>query len=117
MTAGHSRRTAELDATSILVSFSPQLTQAFADLAAAVHFSRDFDPAIFETVKEWGEGKKKTLHGVLISLPSIADETMKHIHATGDERAREAWEEIQLKIAEEKGFSLRNSRRAGVSLG
>jgi ABC-type uncharacterized transport system ATPase subunit len=97
-----------------LVSFSPQLTQAFADLAAAVHFSQDFDRDIFGIVKDWGQGKTKSLRNVLIALPSIADETVKHIHATGDERAKEAWKEIQLEMAEERGFSL-NSRRAGFS--
>jgi len=91
------------------------LTQAFADLAAAVHFSEHFDRDIFDVLKGWGDGKKQSLHGVLIALPSIADETLKHIHATGDERAREAWEEIQRKIAEEKGFSLTSPRGAAVS--
>ncbi len=114
MSVSHSRRSSELDPASILVSFSPQLTQAFADLAAAVHFSQHFDRDIFGIVNDWGQGKTKSLRNVLIALPSIADETLKHIHATGDERAKEAWKQIQLEMAEEKGFSL-NSRRAGFS--
>lgn len=105
----HRHKATELDARGIEVHFSLKVTQAFRDLAAAVHFSEHFDDGMLRTVQEWAAGKPKSLHGVLISLPLIASETFRHIAATGDQRAREAWDEISAQI-NEKGFSLTKVR-------
>lgn len=106
----HRRKADELDARAIEVRLSPALTQAFRDLAAAVHFSKHFDDGILRTVQELAEGKPRSLRGLLISLPSIASETFRHIAATGDERAREAWDDIGAQIVEKEGFTLTKVR-------
>jgi hypothetical protein len=108
----HRRKANELDASEIDVHFSPRVTQAFRDLAAAVHFSEHFDGDIRRIVQDWAQGKPKTVHGVLIALPSIAGETFRHIAATGDERAQEAWDEIGSQM-NEKGFTLTKARVRG----
>ncbi len=109
VTPSHSRKATELDAKAIQVHFSPRLTQAFRDLAAAVHFSEHFDNGTLRTVQDFAEGKSTSLHGVMISLPVLATETFKHIEATGDDRAREAWEDISAQMSE-KGFTLTRIR-------
>jgi hypothetical protein len=105
----HRRKANELDAGEIDVHFSPRVTQAFRDLAAAVHFSEHFDGDIKKIVEDWAAGKPKSIHGVLVALPSIAGETFKHIAATGDERAQEAWDEIGSQMLE-NGFTLTKAR-------
>ncbi|HTV55354.1 MAG TPA: hypothetical protein VMI06_10600 [Terriglobia bacterium] len=109
----HARKTAELDARGIEVHFSERVRSAFADLAAAVHFSDHFDPGMLETLQEWTAGKNESLRGVLISLPIIAKETFTHIQATGDKRAEEAWQEICDQIPEKNGFTLVPHRGRG----
>jgi hypothetical protein len=106
---GHAHKAAELDARGIEVHFSPRVTSAFADLAAAVHFSKHFDADALSILQDWVAGKCNSVHDVLISLPVIAEETAAHIRATGDKRAEEAWREICLKMSE-KGFTLTQER-------
>lgn len=108
----HRRKATELEARDIDVHFSPKVTQAFRDLAAAVHFSEHFDGDIRRIVQDWAAGKPKSVHDVLIALPSIAGETFRHIAATGDERAQEAWDEISAQM-NEKGFTLTKGRIRG----
>ena len=108
----HQRKANELDASEIDVHFSPRVTQAFRDLAAAVHFSEHFDGDIRSIVQDWAQEKPKTVDGVLIALPTIAGETFRHIAATGDERAHEAWEEISSQM-NENGFTLTKARIRG----
>lgn len=105
VTPRHIPKATELDAKAIEVHFSPKMTQAFRDLAAAVHFSQDFDEGMLRTVQEFAEGKPTSLHGVLISLPMVAREVFSH----GDERAREAWDDISAQMSE-KGFTLTKIR-------
>jgi hypothetical protein len=105
VTPSHRSKATELDAKGIEIHFSPKMIQAFRDLAAAVHFSGDFDGSMLRTVQDLAEGKPTSLHGVLVSLPAIAGETFRHIAATSDERAREAWDDISAQMGE-RGFTL-----------
>jgi hypothetical protein len=109
----HARKATELDANGIEVHFSPEVKNAFADLAAAVHFSKHFDGDILSIVQDWASGKPLSVHSVFISLPLIAAETSRHVRATRDERATEAWREICLKMPE-KGFTLTPVRHRGM---
>jgi len=109
VTPSHSSKATELDARGITVQFSPKVTEAFQDLAAAVHFSDHFDGDILKIVQDLATGKPKSVHGILISLPSIAAETFRHIAATGDKRAREAWDEVSAQMSEQ-GFTLTKIR-------
>jgi len=104
MHANRTKRAAERPA-EIKVSFSPAVKAAFADLAAAVHFSEHFDSGMRRELQEWAAGKELTAHSVILALPTLAGETFRHIQATGDARAQEAWDEISSQIAE-KGFTL-----------
>jgi hypothetical protein len=102
----HADRTKRTDTSAEMrMSFSGPVKAAFADLAAAVHFSKDFDPDIKNVLHEWAGEKTLKVHDIISALPAIAEETFKHIHATGDERAAEAWHEIRSQIAEH-GFTL-----------
>jgi hypothetical protein len=105
----HSRKVAQIDAKEIKVHFSPAVTSAFGDLEASVQSSEHFDKDILRTVQDYAAGQAKSIHGVLISLPAIAAETMKHVRATGDARAEQAWNDITAQI-NEKGFSLTQLR-------
>jgi hypothetical protein len=77
-----------IDARGMCVNFSPGLRHAFAGLAAAVHDSEHFDSDMLLTVQEWAGGQSPTVHGMLISLPTIAGEAIRHIAATRDEKAQ-----------------------------
>jgi hypothetical protein len=113
MVGSHASKAAsEIDPMNVVVKFSPQVTEAFGDLAAAVHFSEHFDGDMLRTVQDYAAGKPRSVHDILISLPVIASETFKHVHATGDQRASEAWSKIGLEMLE-NGFTLAARRGRG----
>jgi hypothetical protein len=105
----HSRKVAEINPTDIEVQFSPAVTKAFGDLEEAVRGSKHFDGGIYRIVQDYAAGKTRTVHGVLIGLPSIAQETMKHVRMTGDTSAEVAWGEIAAQIPE-NGFTVTQVR-------
>ena len=109
MSPSHSRKASEIDPRSVKVHFSPEVTQAFGDLSAAVHFSEHFDGDMQRVVQDWAAGKPDSIYAVLIALPVIAQETFKHVRATGDERASEAWRKISGELLE-SGFTLTKER-------
>ena len=84
-------------------------------MSAAIHFSPHFDGDMRAELQDWADGKAKSVHDILIAFPLIAEETFNHIHATGDERAREAWSNICSQMSE-KGFALRQHRDRGNEL-
>jgi hypothetical protein len=84
---------------------------ALKDLAASVHFSEHFDPDVQVSLTRLAEGKAKSLHDFLIAIPQIAEETFRHIHATQDERATDAWSAISSQM-NENGFSLASIRHS-----
>jgi hypothetical protein len=112
MPMSHARKASELDPRSVEVKFSPEVRGAFADLAAAVHFSEHFDGDMLGILERWATGTRQTVHDIFISFPLIAEETFKHIHATGDKRAAKAWREIGSEMLE-YGFTLEKSRSRG----
>ena len=113
MSPSHTRRIDQLDPKRVTVHLSAGVKNAFADLAAAVHFSESFDPGILQTVKDLAAGKELSVDDVIGTLPLIAEHTFNHIHAHGDERARKAWHELGSALLEE-GITLSKGRgRAG----
>jgi hypothetical protein len=102
-----------MDPRSVDIQFPPEVRSAFADLAAAVHFSGHFDGEMLKTVEEWAAGKSPSVHDVITSLPAIAQETFNHVQATGDKKAAEAWGNIGSELLE-KGFMLDKPRRIEV---
>lgn len=112
MRTSHKRRVDEIDARSLKLQFSPAVKQAFSDLEAAVHFSEEFSGDVHAILHDWATGKPPTLHGVLIALPLIAEETFGHIRATGDERAAAAWRELCNQMSE-NGFALTRTPAVG----
>jgi hypothetical protein len=98
-----------LSPISIKVHLSDQARQAFSDLAAAVHFSDQFDPHILSVVEDFAKGTDFSVGDVICSLPSIAEEAFRHIYAHGDERAAAAWRAIGEALTEH-GFTLINER-------
>jgi hypothetical protein len=104
------RNVETLSPEAVKVHLSDQARQAFADLDATVHFSDHFQPEILLIVQDFAKGADVSIMDVICSLPSIAEQTFRHIHATGDERARKAWREICHALPEEKGFTLTRER-------
>jgi hypothetical protein len=105
----HARKAAEIDARDIKVHFPPAVTSAFGELEAAVRSSEHFDADILRIVQDYAAGKTKSVHSALITIPAIAEEKMKHVRATGDTRAEQAWHEIAVQM-NEGGFSLTQER-------
>jgi hypothetical protein len=114
MTAKHTRKATELDPRGVSIHLSEGVRNAFADLAAAVHFSEHFNGGWVETVKDLAAGKTLSADDFVGSFPMIAEQTFKHIHATGDERAAKAWREIGSELLE-RGFTLTKDRARGKS--
>ena len=112
MKQSHLQKEIELDDRAIEIRFSSKLRNAFTSLAAAAHFSPTFDPLMLEIVRRWGGDEPQILHDYLVSLPTIADETFRHIRQTNDEKAQEAWGQICGQVAE-KGFVLTQKRVRG----
>ena len=113
MTGSHSRKIAELSPGDLRVHFPEALRKSFGDLAAAVQFSEHFDQGhILSIIQDWSSGRTTTVQGFAMALPEIAEETLKHIQATDDERAAQAWEDIKLEIGE-RSFTLEKIRRHG----
>jgi hypothetical protein len=108
----HARKAAELDARNIVLHFSPEMKRALGDLAAAVHHSEHVDPDVRKVLQHWAAGQKQTIHDVLIAFPLIAEETFRHIRATGDQRAEDAWREICNQMPE-RGFILTKTPALG----
>jgi hypothetical protein len=113
MSGGHTRKASELDPRKVEIHFSPEVQRAFGDLAAAVHSSEHFDPDMLKTVQEWAGGKPATVQDVMIALPALAQESLKHAQATGDNRAEAAWGAIGSELLE-KGFTLSKGRVRGA---
>jgi hypothetical protein len=110
MPKNHSAKLSEIDPASILVTFSPEVREAFRSLSAAVHFSQHFDPDIRHILDDLAEGKPKSIYGILVSYPAIAGETARHIRDTNDKRAEEALSEISVRMVDH-GFTLTKDRK------
>jgi len=112
MPTSHTSKAAELDPRSVTVRLSPGVQKAFGNLAAAVHFSEHFDGDMRKTLKDLADGKPVSVDDLVGDLPLLAEETFKHIHATGDTRAAAAWHEIGSELLE-SGFTLVKNRPIG----
>ena len=113
MSGSHSRKATQMDPRGVNIHFSPEVQRAFGDLASAVHSSEHFDSEMLKTVQEWAAGKSASVHDVITSLPVIAQETFRHVNATGDSKAAEAWGNIGSELLE-RGFMLDKQRRVEV---
>jgi hypothetical protein len=109
MHASHASRETELNPRNIEIRFSPGVRNAFNDLDAAVHFSEHFDADMKGVLQRWAEGKTPSAHEFVTAIPLIAAETFRHIHATNDQKARDAWEDIAGQLSEQ-GFAFTQKR-------
>lgn len=105
----YTRKATEMDPKAIEVHLSLEVRRAFGDLAAAVHFSERFSGNMLRTLQDLAEGKALSVDDLVGSFPLLAEETFRHIHATGDERAAKAWHEIGSELLE-NGFTLAKCR-------
>lgn len=69
--------------------FSPEVTQQFARLEAMVHDSNQFAPEILSELQDRAAGKPISVKNTIMSVAVIVRETMKHVAATGNTRAKE----------------------------
>lgn len=102
----------QLNARQIELHFSSEVRTALRDLAAAVHFSEHFDEDIRVALQRMAESRSTSVHDFVTAFPVIAEETFRHIHATGDVNAKEAWRTLSAQIPE-KGFTL--ARRPAIT--
>lgn len=96
----------------IKIEFSLPVRSAIRDLEASVHFSDHFDTGVREILNEWSQRKAITVHQFVVAFPAIAEETFRHIHATTDSRAQEAWDALRAQLSE-RGFAIALTRSSG----
>jgi hypothetical protein len=83
-----------MDADSARVRFSPDTARSFARLEAALSDSKHFDAGLLVNLQELAEGKTLSVHRALSEVANITRETMRHITATGDAKAKAALDEV-----------------------
>ncbi len=88
------RNGTEIDADTARVQFSPVVRKSLARLEALVNDSPTFSPTLVENLHELASGAPYSVHTALTEMALIARETMKHVHATGDTRAKEALDDL-----------------------
>lgn len=84
------QRVREIHPDDLLIQFSPEMMRGFARLEAMVNKSDHVKPEILLTLQELAGGWHLILKEALFWVSKIVQETSEHIHATGDERAKEA---------------------------
>ncbi len=105
MHADRTRKAKPPSGGEMQISFSAPVMAAIGDLAAAVHFSEHFDSDIRKVLQDWAGKKTLNANSFLVAFPAVAEETFKHIQATGDTRASDAWDGLRIQMAE-NGFTL-----------
>ena len=105
------RKPQTLSPKSVKLHPSAEAQHAFGDLAAAVHFSDHFDGLILSVVDDLAGGKALSVEDFVTALPVIVEETFRHIHATGDDKAAKAWRAIAEGFSEH-GLTLTSNRRS-----
>jgi hypothetical protein len=105
------RKTETLNPKSVKLHLSDEAQRAFGDLAAAAHFSDHFDGLILSVVDDLASGKALSVEDFVTALPVIAEETFRHIHATGDDKAASAWRAIAEGFSEH-GLTLTSEHRS-----
>jgi hypothetical protein len=109
MPSSRTPKPGELDPQSVIVEFGPELRRSFGDLADAVRFDENFDADMRSIVEGWAAKGKTSVHDLLAALPVIAAETFKHVQATSNQRAQDAWIDIGIQLAE-PDFGLQRPR-------
>jgi hypothetical protein len=97
----HKQTASEMDGASVMVQFSPEVVRGFTRLEAAVHKSKHFSPEILENLQAYTEGKPLTVHNAITAIAFVTKETMRHVHETGDTRAKEALDDLTLALIED----------------
>ena len=87
-------KAAELEADSVLVTYSPAVLRGFARIEAAVHNSQHFDSDILQNLQGYTGGESRTVQDALTGVALITEQTMRHINATGDKAAEEALDDL-----------------------
>jgi hypothetical protein len=109
MRQSHEEKLAGMDPKGVLVRFSPEVRRAFGDLATVANSSEHFSAEMASVLQDWAAGAQHSVYDVLTAFPAIAEETFKHIQATGDKRVERMWREIGSELLE-RGFMLARSR-------
>jgi hypothetical protein len=108
------RKRDEVRPRELIVHFSDNVRSAFGDLAAVVHRSEHFDEGMVRIVQEWAGRIDPTVHSFITALPTIADETLRYVIATGDKRAAQAWGEISGQLSEIEGYTITAKERLRI---
>jgi hypothetical protein len=90
----HSHRFRKVNSEVQKVRFSPDVVKRFRHLEAFVHDSEHFAPQILENLQDHASGKPAHLATAMADMAAIAQQTMKHVYATGDLRAESALDEL-----------------------
>jgi hypothetical protein len=84
------RRAREINPDDLLIEFSPEMMRGFARLEAMVNKSEQFSPETLLTLQEMAGGRHFIAKEAFFWVSRIVQEASEHIHATRDERAKEA---------------------------
>ena len=95
----------EMDAMNVSVRFSPEVVRKFARLEAFVHGSQHFDSGLLINLQSLASGKPPTLDLIIPEIAQLASETMRHVQATGDTRAADAFADLTSSLFEPKAMT------------
>ena len=98
----HAGDTQKFNHEDVKIKFSPDMVRCFARLEAAVHDSQHYDGDLLENLRDLTSGKPCSVQMALTEMSLITEETMKHVQATGDTRAKKALDDLQTCLMEDK---------------
>jgi hypothetical protein len=99
-------RGSAMDSRSVRIRFSPEVKRLFARVEGAVHGSEHFSPEILENLQEYADEKPLLIQAALAHVATVTKETMRHINATGDEKAQLALWDLASALGEDNAFTL-----------
>jgi|SRR5579862_6156294 len=99
----------EINPDSVQLQFSRHVTESFEKILDAVRASPHFSPEIKTNLEEASKPCLLTVQTAFEHIAMVCEETMKHVVATGDQRARDALDDLvcQLMIEEPHGRPFR----------
>jgi hypothetical protein len=98
MSGEHTKRIAGFSGDDLRVQFSPEVTEEFSRLEAAVHDSEHFSPDILPILRDMAKGKPVSVRHAILGIAVIVQEAGRHTRATGDEKPDEIVDDLLEKL-------------------
>ena len=100
--AARVQKRSQPEALDLKLEYSPEMRRAFARLEAAIYDSPHCDGGILENLEMFSEKHPWPLQSVLTGIATVVREAMKHVAATGDQRAEGALTDLMVLLGDEK---------------